>query len=257
MAGRTVLITGAGHGIGAALAGRLAYSGASVAILDVDGLAAESVVATIGNRAAAWRVDVTNGTEMARVVDEVRSRFGTIDVVVANAAIEAFGAVADMSDDDFDRVVAVNLIGVQRTVKATLPALFASRGYVLHVVSLSGVTPGPLNAAYNASKAAVIAFAKTLRLEVARHGVDVGICYLSYVDTATARAAVESAVMAPVMSRVPPALRRPVSVATATDALVRGIDRRSMRIVVPRAATLAVLLPEVANRLAASRMRLP
>jgi NAD(P)-dependent dehydrogenase (short-subunit alcohol dehydrogenase family) len=256
MAGRTVLITGAGNGIGAALAGRMAASGASVAVLDIDGAAAHAVADGLGARVDAWQVDITDASAMAHVVDDVISRYGAIDVVVANAAIESFGAVEAMEDAEFDRVVAVDLVGVQRTVRATLPALIASRGYVLHVVSLSGVTPGPLNAAYNASKAGVIAFAKTLRLEVAGRGVDVGICYLSYIDTPTARAAVESELMAPIMARVPAAMRRPIPVATAVEAMAGAIDRRAGRIVVPRSATVTVLLPELAGRLAASRLRL-
>jgi len=256
MPGRTVLITGAGHGIGAALAARLAATGASVAVLDVDGAAAQAVADGLGGRGHAWQVDVTDAAAMGRVVADVIARFDGVDVVVANAAIEAFGAVESMADADFDRVVDIDLIGVHRTVKATLPALIAARGYVLHVVSLSGVTPGPLNAAYNAAKAGVIAFAKTVRLEVAGRGVDVGICYLSYIDTPTARAAVESEAMAPIMARLPAAMRRPIPVATAVEAMADAIDRRAGRIVVPRSATVAVLLPELAGRLAASRMRL-
>ena len=256
MTTRTVLISGAGNGIGAALAERLTASGSSVAVLDIDPSAAAAVADAIGGRAAAWEVDVTDAEAMGRVVGEVAARFGSIDVVVANAGIEAFGAVDSMADDTFDRVVAVDLLGVHRTVKATLPWLIAARGYVLHIVSLSGVTPGPLNAAYNASKAGVTAFAKTIRLEVEGRGVAVGICYLAYVDTPTARAAVESAAMAPIMARLPAALRRPIPLATAVAAISSGIDRRAGRIVVPRSATVAVLLPELAGRLAAARMRL-
>ena len=176
-------------------------------------------------------------------------RFGQIDAVLANAGIEALGPVASMDPSVADRIVEVDVLGVWRTVRATLPALVASRGYALLVSSLSATSAGPYNAPYNAAKAGVVALAKTLRLEVASTGMEVGVAYFSYIATDTARRAVDDPIMAEVMGRMPAAMLRPIPVAKAAAAVVAGIARRSRRVVVPRSGIASVLFPEMAQRL--------
>ena len=125
----------------------------------------------------------------------------------------------------------------------------ASQGYALLVSSLSATSAGPYNAPYNAAKAGVVALAKTLRLEVASSGVEVGVAYFSYIATDAARRAVEDPIMAEVMGRMPAAMMRPIPVAKAAAAVVAGIARRSRRVVVPRSGIASVLFPEMAQRL--------
>lgn len=120
---------------------------------------------------------------------------------------------------------------------------------------MSATSASALNAPYNAAKAGVVALAKTLRLEVAEAGVAVGVAYFSYIGTETARRAVEDPIMADVMARMPKGLMRPIPVERAAAAVVRGIERRSRRVVVPGAAVVSVLFPELAQRLTEFALR--
>ena len=203
--GRTAVITGAARGIGAALALRLAREGVCIAAV---GLEPENLSATARRCAAhapaqAWTADVTDHARMRAVADEVRSHFGRVDVVVANAGIGLGGLFGGSDPQAFDRVIAVNLLGSAATARAFLPALAASRGYFLQMASLAAMVPAPLMAAYCASKAGVESFAHALRAEVAHQGVGVGVAYLSWTDTDLVRSADEDEVMARFRRRLP------------------------------------------------------
>ena len=244
-----ILITGAAGGIGAAAARALVARGHRVALVDVDRPGIEGLAAELGSGAVAIVADVTDLASMERAVTNAVRAFGRLDAVVANAGIETLGAVAAMSEVDVRRVIDVDLLGVWRTVRAALSEIVRNRGYVAVVTSISGVAPGPFNAAYNAAKAGVVAFAKTLRIEVRPDGVAVGIVYFGYVDTATARRAVSHPAMAPIMAKMPGRIRAPVPVEDAANAIVTAIERRARRVVVPRSLSLAVLLPELVQSL--------
>ena len=201
----TVVVTGAGRGIGAALAVSLARAGARVAAvgLEPDGLAA--TVARCGPPAGArsWTADVTDNRRMQEVAGEVAAHFGRVDVVVANAGIGLGGLFGDGDPAAFSRVIEVNLLGSAATARAFLPALLASRGYYLQVASLAALAPAPLMTAYAASKAGAEAFAHALRGEVAHQGVAVGVAYLSWTDTDMVRAADEDDVLARIRASLP------------------------------------------------------
>jgi NAD(P)-dependent dehydrogenase (short-subunit alcohol dehydrogenase family) len=139
----------------------------------------------------------------------------------------------------------VNLLGVWRTIRASLPHVLSARGYLLAVSSLAGHVQGPLQASYNASKAAIEALAKTLRLEVQDRGVDVGVAHLGYTDTERGRWAVEH----PAINQLP-GLRipRPLPTSRTAATVVRAIERRSRRVVVPRWAAVALLAPGLLQR---------
>src|SRR6185369_2128969 len=171
-------------------------------------------------------------------------RFGRLDAASANAGIEILGPLGTMPMADVERGIDVNLLGVWKTVRAALPDVIRSRGYILVVSSVSGATPGPFNAAYNAAKAGVAAMAKTLRLEVRGDGVRVGIAYFGYIDTSEGRRAVENPAMADVMARAPARMRSPTPVDHAAVALVRSVERRGSRVVVPRPLATAIEIPE-------------
>ena len=145
----------------------------------------------LGDRALALEADVTDSGQLERAVAATVARFGGIDAVLVNAGIEILGGVGELEPEAFQRVIDVDLVGSWRTVRATLPAVAARQGYYLLAASLAAVAHAPLNGAYSAAKAGLVALAKTMRLELAPRGVAVGIAYLPYVETAAARRAVD------------------------------------------------------------------
>ena len=243
--GRVVLLTGAAGGIGSQTARRLVEAGHRVALVDIDGSALERLSVELGVSALAIQADVTSLADLERAVAATTARFGRLDATIANAGIEILGPLGTMPMTDVDRVIDVDLLGVWRTARAALPEVIRSRGYILVVSSVSGTTPGPFNAAYNAAKAGVAAMAKTLRLEVKGQGVRVGIAYFGYIDTIEGRRAVENPAMADVMARAPARMRSPIPVDRAAVALVDAVEHRSSRVVVPRSLSVAIEIPEL------------
>ena len=242
---RVVLLTGAAGGIGSQTARRLVEAGHRVALVDIDGPGIDRLSAELGDHTLAIQADVTSHADLERAVAATTERFGRLDAAIANAGIEILGPLGTMPMADVERVIDVDLLGVWKTVRAALPEVIRSHGYILVVSSVSGATPGPFNAAYNAAKAGVAAMAKTLRLEVRGHGVRVGIAYFGYIDTAEGRRAVEHPAMADVMARAPARMRTPIPVDHAAVALVRSVERRSSRVVVPRSLAPAIEIPEL------------
>ena len=188
VAGKVVVITGAARGIGAELARVLTARGARVALLGLEPVELAAVNASLPG-SAAYEVDVTDSAALEIVAARVLADFGRVDVVVANAGIGDGGPLLDSDPRTYDRIIEVNLLGSVRTVRAFLPAIVGSRGYVLQVASLAALIPSPMMSAYCASKSGVEAFAHSLRCEVRHHGVDVGVAYLSWTDTDMVRAA--------------------------------------------------------------------
>lgn len=251
LTGKRVLITGAGRGIGAATAAKLAAEGARVALLDREDRVRQ-VAADLGAGHLGLVADVTDSAALDKAVAEVLAEFGGLDVVVANAGIASW-QTADRTDiDAFARTVDINLTGVFRTVRAALPAILESRGYVLVVASLASLIPLPGGSAYGASKAGVEAFANALRLELRGRGVAVGSTHMSIIrtdlvgDVADEMPLVERLVNGPAS--------RLLGARTAeecADAFVRGIRRRARRVYVPEAGALLHWLRPVINSAAA------
>src|SRR6476646_9261456 len=127
--GRVALVTGAARGIGLETARALERRGAKVALVDLDASAAEAAAATIAPDALGLAADVSDRAAIGAAVDAVVQRFGGLDVVVANAGIANAPATArTMPEEEFERVLAVNLLGVWRTVRAALPHIVERRG---------------------------------------------------------------------------------------------------------------------------------
>ncbi len=177
--GRVAVITGAGSGIGRALAVRLAREGALLALLDRDGPAAEATARQCrdaGTRAWAAPVDVTDREALDTCAAAAVAEFGRIDLVCCAAGVMHTGTVLASAWDDTARVVRVNLLGTMGTVAAFLPALLASGGG--HVVLCSsgfGLVGAARYTAYCASKFAVRGFSEALRMEMALGGHDVQV----------------------------------------------------------------------------------
>ena len=231
-AGRTAVVTGAARGIGAALARRLAERGVSVALVGLEAaeLSATAEACRRHGAARAWVADVTDLGRMRTVAAEVVAEFGRVDVVVANAGIAIGGPVADSDPDSFARVIDVNLLGSVATARAFLPALVHSRGYLLQMASLAAVAPGPLMAAYAASKAGVEAFAQALAVEVAHHGVTVGVAYLSWTDTDMVRGADEDEPLRRLRAHLPWPANTTAPLGPTVERLLAGIDHRAPRV---------------------------
>jgi NAD(P)-dependent dehydrogenase (short-subunit alcohol dehydrogenase family) len=222
--GKVVVITGAARGLGAELARQLSRRGARIALLGLEPTVLSEVSAVCPG-SAWWEVDVTDGDALTKVAEEVAGQLGRADVVVANAGIATGGPLLYADASSYDRVIEVNLLGSVRTVRAFLPQIVETRGYVLQIASVAALVPGPMMSAYCASKSGAEGFAHSVRGEVRHHGVDVGVAYLSWTDTDMVRGADERGFAD--RSKLPGVLGRTYPLEPAVERLVDGIVRRA------------------------------
>jgi NAD(P)-dependent dehydrogenase (short-subunit alcohol dehydrogenase family) len=233
---KVVLITGAARGIGAETARRLAAKGARLSLVGLEADRLEALAAELGDRAVWFEADVTDQASMEAAVDGTVGAFGGIDVVLANAGVANNGTIAVNPPDAIARTIEVNLLGVARTVCATLPHVTERRGYVALVSSTAAFTMMPGMAAYSASKAGVEQFANCLRLEVAHKGVAVGSIHPGWIDTDLVRdQRAELKTFDAAFDRFPWPMNATISVQDCADAIVDGIERRRSRVYVPKA----------------------
>lgn len=253
--GRTVFITGAARGIGAATAARLHARGANVALVGLEPDRLRALAAELGERALAIEADVTDAAALERAVVATLERFGSLDVAIANAGIHYIGALLGAPPEQVERTLEVNLQGVWRTNRAVLPQVIASRGYLLNIASLAAVSHAPLMGPYAASKAGVEALSDSLRMELSRSGARVGCAYFGFIDTDIVRNSRAHA-STRALERVAPAFtRRSIPVAKAVDAIERGIERRSSRLWAPRYVGPALYARGVLQPLTEWRLR--
>ena len=164
--GRRALVTGGGRGIGAAIAGRLAAEGADVVIGDIDDQSAGEVAGGIG--ATATGLDVTEPDSASAAVAE----HGPFAILVNNAGTDEFGFFTDTDPGQWERVLAVNLVGVLACTHAVLPGMQqAGYGRIVNIASEAGRVGSKGSAVYSAAKGGVIAFTKVIAREGARYGV--------------------------------------------------------------------------------------
>lgn len=255
--GKVALVTGGARGIGFATAKALAKRGASVAIVDLDEQAAAAAAAQIHDfRALGLAGDVTDRGAMQRAVAVAVDRFGGLDVVVANAGIASRVATFRATPPEtFERVLDVNLLGVCRTVDAALPEVVRRRGHVVVISSIYAFINGVGAIPYAMSKAAVEQFGRALRVELIPHGASASVAYFGFIDTEMVHRAIDQDPLASSMLTVlPKPFHKRLPAAAAGEAIARGIERRSPRIIRPRRWTLLSMARGVINPLGDIRM---
>ena len=172
--GKVALVTGASRGIGRAIALRLAHAGAKVACVATTADRAQETAAAcqaLGVRSVAYGVDVAAAGPVNDLVNTVVSEFGGLDFLVNNAGITRDQLLLRMTEEDFDRVIAVNLKGTYNFVRAASRTLMKSRGRIVNITSVVGVTGNAGQANYAASKAGVIGLTRSVAKELASRGV--------------------------------------------------------------------------------------
>jgi NAD(P)-dependent dehydrogenase (short-subunit alcohol dehydrogenase family) len=192
---KTVIVTGAGSGLGAAAAVRFADEGASVLCADVVGEAAERTASEItgaGGRAEAAAVDVTSAEDLELMAESTLRSFGQIDALYANAGIPGEGKVLDIVEADWHRTISVNLTGVFLSARAVLPAMVErNTGCIITQASVAGIMPLPALASYAASKGGVLALTRQMALDFAPQGIRVNAICPGTVPTPLVKAAYE------------------------------------------------------------------
>lgn len=198
-AGKVALITGGARGIGRAIAVALAKEGANIVICDIaaqmptiaypmgssdDMAATKKLVEAEGVKCLSMQADVRSSADLNKVVAQTVADFGRLDIVVANAGIANMGYIEQMADDAWEDVVAVNLVGVARTLKATIPQLRKQNaGRIVVIASVSGRGGSPGMSAYNSSKWGAIGLTKSVAGEVGNNNITCNAICPTAIDT--------------------------------------------------------------------------
>lgn len=188
LSGKNALVTGAGRGIGRAIAEELAAAGAYV-IVNYNGseAAAEETLAAIteaGGQGEIFQCSVADFTACGGMIQELVRRLGHIDILVNNAGITRDGLLMKMSEEDFDAVIGTNLKGCYNTIRHLSRYLLKQRsGKIVNISSISGIEGNAGQANYSASKAGVIGLTKAVAKELASRGINVNAVAPGYVET--------------------------------------------------------------------------
>ena len=191
---RTALVTGAGSGMGEATSRRFARDGMAVGVLDINAAAARTVADQItrdGGRAIALVADVADTAQIATAAALLREAFGPITVLVNNAAIEGFGPFEDLTEEQWDRMIDVNLKSIFVVTKAVIADMTAAKwGRVINISALGAQLSTPYMSHYYAAKGGVISLTRALAADLGPKGITVNSISPGFIDTPMSRRAI-------------------------------------------------------------------
>ncbi|HEY0631452.1 MAG TPA: SDR family oxidoreductase [Thermoleophilaceae bacterium] len=237
LAGASAAVTGGGHGIGRAIALRLAAAGARVAIGDVDVAGAEDVAREIGEGAFAFRLDIADRDNFAAFLDAAEERHGPLAVLVNNAGIDWIGPFHEEPDDVTRREIEVNLLGPTIGSKLALARMLPRRkGHLVNVASGVGRVPLPGSATYSATKHGVVGLTESLRLEYSGSGVDFSMVLPAQVETGM------------LDGQARPRALAQVTADDVAEAVLDALRRKRFEVWVPRSQGASVKLAAILPR---------
>ncbi|MBW4708328.1 SDR family oxidoreductase [Roseobacter sp. YSTF-M11] len=175
LTGKTAIVTGSASGFGAGIARKFTSEGARVMVADLNADGAQSLAEQLGDHALSHHVDVADGASVTAMTDAALKKWGHVDILVNNAGVTHLPtALEDVTEADFDRVMAVNMKSVYLTARALVPHMKdEAAGAILNIASTAGVCPRPRLNWYNASKGWMITATKAMAVELAPHGIRV------------------------------------------------------------------------------------
>ncbi|MDQ1089278.1 MULTISPECIES: 3-ketoacyl-ACP reductase [unclassified Siphonobacter] len=175
--GKKALVTGAGKGIGKAIALALAAEGVDVALLGRNTANLEAVAAQVkaqGVQAAVVSADISDRTSVEMAIHQIQDSFGAIDILINNAGIAAFGKFLELEPETWENIIQVNLMGVYYATRAVLPGMIERKsGDIINISSTAGQRGAAATSAYSASKFAVLGLTESLMQEVRKHNIRV------------------------------------------------------------------------------------
>lgn len=175
--GKTALITGAGRGIGRAIAIALANEGINLGLIGLTMSNLEKVAAELAQfdvKVSAATADVTDLESVTHAVEHIKSDLGPIDILINNAGIAKFGGFLDLTPEEWEKIIQVNLMGVYNVTRVVLPGMIERKsGDIINISSSAGQKGAPVTSAYSASKFAVLGLTESLMLEVRKHNIRV------------------------------------------------------------------------------------
>jgi short-subunit dehydrogenase len=239
--GSTVIITGASRGIGAATARAAAAQGARVGLLARAEGDLQEVLASIGGQGAYVVADVVDGPAVALAIGRLEAQLGPTDILVANAGIGQYGAFADVTAEEAERVITVNVLGQIHAMRAVVPGMIERRrGHLVSMGSIAGRIGTPFESVYAASKFANVGLAEALVTELAPYGIGVSIINPGPVATDFGEA------RGHVYDRPRP---KPVPAEQVADAVIKAVEGRSLERYVPARLRPAVPVRHLLPRL--------
>jgi len=185
--GKTALITGGSKGIGRAIAEKMLQAGMNVGItgrsINSLNLVTDELTAKYGDKVVSFEADVIDYTAQQNAVSELVAKFGCLNVVIANAGIGHFAPIDEMTHEQWNDIININLTGVFNTVKASVESIKKSEGYIITIASLAGTNFFAQGSAYNASKFGLVGFTQAIMLDLRKYGVKVSTIMPGSVST--------------------------------------------------------------------------
>jgi len=236
--GAVAVVTGGSRGIGREVAILAARKGARVGLVARSGPDLEAVLKEIGGRGAVATADVSDQAQTEEAMAQLAAELGPVDILVNNAGIGSYGRVSDLPVEEFERVMRVNYFSCVYATKAVLPSMLdRRRGHIVNVASIAGRIGPPMEAAYAASKFAMVGFTEALAFEVAPQGIGVSMVNPGPVKTDffdTRGHAYEGS------------YPKPVTAKRVADSVIEVVENNGLERVIPRALRPAVVFRHMA-----------